>query len=243
MSEKFCLKWNDFQSNVTSAFSLLRTKTNFQDVTLVSDDHKQISAHRVVLVSCSEYFNNVLSQNTHSHPLLCLDGINFSDLNNVLDYIYNGEVNIYQEDLDRFLQVAQKLQLQGLLRTEDQEQENKIEEIDDPAIVEAGIVESTNMHLTRQTQENKIISMNSKDFQSIEELDKYIEQQVIKTDGEYKCYICNKTSKVKTNIKEHVEIMHIFGLSFDCSFCGKTFSSRNALRVHKSRVCNKKELK
>ena len=58
-----------------------------------------------------------------------------------------------------------------------------------------------------------------------------------------KCYICNKASKVRINIKEHVEIMHIFGLSFDCSFCGKTFSSRNALRVHKSRVCNKKELK
>ena len=72
----------------------------------------------MVLVACSEYFNNVLSQNTHSHPLLCMDGINFSELNNVLDYIYNGEVSIYQEDLDRFLQIAQKLQLQGLLSTE-----------------------------------------------------------------------------------------------------------------------------
>ena len=66
MAEKFCLKWNDFNSNVISAFSILRTKTNFQDVTLVSDDHKQIFAHRVVLTACSEYFSDVLSQNTHS---------------------------------------------------------------------------------------------------------------------------------------------------------------------------------
>ena len=94
MVEKYCLKWNDFQSNVISTFSVLRTKSNFQDVSLVSDDHKQLFAHRVVLTACSEYFNDVLSQNTHSHPLLCLDGIKFTELNNVLDYIYNGEVQI-----------------------------------------------------------------------------------------------------------------------------------------------------
>ena len=243
MSEKFCLKWNDFQSNVTSAFSLLRTKTIFQDVTLVSDDHKQISAHRVVLVACSEYFNNVLSQNSHSHPLLCLDGINFSELNNVLDYIYNGEVNINQEDLDRFLQVAQKLEIQGLLNTKEKEMENKIELIDEPTILEAGIVESVNKHLTGKTKERKTISMNSKDFQSIEELDNYIEHQIIKTDGGSKCNICYKTSKQRWNIKEHVEMMHIIGLSFECNFCGKKMSSRNTLRTHKSRICNKKELK
>ena len=76
MTEKFCLKWNDFQSNVTAAFSQLRNITHYQDVTLVSDDFTQVSAHRVVLSACSDYFNRILSQNTHSHPLLCLDGIN-----------------------------------------------------------------------------------------------------------------------------------------------------------------------
>ena len=73
MSEKFSLKWNDIQSHVTSAFSMLRTKADFQHVTFVSDDHKQISAHRVVLTACSRFFNDILRQNTHSHPLLCLD--------------------------------------------------------------------------------------------------------------------------------------------------------------------------
>ena len=63
--------------------------------------HKQIFAHRVVLTASSGYFNDVLSQNSHSHPLLCLDGINFSELNNILDFIYNGELQIYQEDVDR----------------------------------------------------------------------------------------------------------------------------------------------
>ena len=47
MSEKFCLKWNDFQTNVSNTFRKLRTSDNFYDVTLVSDDQQQISAHKV----------------------------------------------------------------------------------------------------------------------------------------------------------------------------------------------------
>ena len=157
-----------------------------------------------------------------------------------LTILINGEVNIHQEDLDRFLQVAQKLQIQGLLGSEKHEQEEKVEVVDEQTTYEAGIVESVNMHLTGQTQDKKIVTMNSSDFQSIEELDVYIEQQIIKTDGGYECNICNKTSNRISNIKVHIEMMHIDGLSFECSFCGKTMSSRKNLRMHKSRVCNKK---
>ena len=103
MSEKFCLKWNDFYSNVTKSFSKLRIEDDFFDVTLVSDDQTQISAHKVVLSSCSEYFRNVLKKNKHPNPLLCLEGISSEELNNILDYAYVGEVQIYQNDIDRFL--------------------------------------------------------------------------------------------------------------------------------------------
>ena len=122
MSEKFCLKWNDFQSNVTRSFCRLRNEDDFCDVTLVSDDKVQVSAHRVVLSTCSEYFKTILKQNKHQHPLLCLEGIDSNEMKNVLDYIYNGEIQIHQEDLDRFLHVAQRLQLEGLI-TEDGKQD------------------------------------------------------------------------------------------------------------------------
>ena len=72
MLEKFSLKWNDFHSNAAKAFSLFRNDDYLHDVTLVSDDQKQISAHKLVLSACSEYFNNVFKQNKHSNPLLCL---------------------------------------------------------------------------------------------------------------------------------------------------------------------------
>ena len=111
MSEKFCLKWNDFHSNVSKSFGMFRNEDYLHDVTLVSDDHHQVSAHKLVLSACSEYFKDIFknNKNPNAHPLLCLSGISSDDLKNIMDYIYNGEVQIFQEDLDRFLSITQRL--------------------------------------------------------------------------------------------------------------------------------------
>ena len=41
-------------------------------------------------------------------------GILTRDLEAVLDFIYHGETNIFQADLERFLAIAEELQLKGL---------------------------------------------------------------------------------------------------------------------------------
>ena len=53
MAEKFNLKWNDFHSNVSKSFGLFRNESYLHDVTLVTDDFKQIQAHKLVLSACS----------------------------------------------------------------------------------------------------------------------------------------------------------------------------------------------
>ena len=98
---------------------VLRQESGLFDVTLVSSDQKQVSSHRLVLSACSEFFKNIFYSNTHSHPLLYLDGVDSAEVNLMLDYVYNGEVKIYQEFLDRFLEIANKFKLYGLLATED----------------------------------------------------------------------------------------------------------------------------
>ena len=109
--EKFCLKWNDFQVNVSNSFSTLRKENNFYDVNLVSDDDQVVSAHKVVLSASSEFFKSVLRKADHSKPMIYLNGVDFKELNNILDYIYEGEVQLYQDDLGNFLGVAQKLKI------------------------------------------------------------------------------------------------------------------------------------
>ena len=95
MVEKFSLKWNDYLPNVTKKFSSLRNEDEFSDVTLVSSDKRQVSAHKVVLSSSSDYFKTILrSNNKNKDIILCLENISHEELNYMLDYVYNGEVKI-----------------------------------------------------------------------------------------------------------------------------------------------------
>jgi len=113
-AEKFCLKWNDFESNISSAFRDLRKERDFFDVTLACDDNGQIDAHKTILSACSPFFRNVLKRNPHQHPLLYLKGVKHKELQAVLDFMYMGEVNVAQEELNSFLAVAEDLRVKGL---------------------------------------------------------------------------------------------------------------------------------
>merc|ERR1719430_3051642 len=115
--EKLCLQWNDFQTNLTSAFRELREDKEFTDVTLACDDGQQVEAHKVVLISSSPFFKNLLERNKHPHPLIYMRGLKSEDLVAMTDFLYNGEANIYQENLESFFAIAEEFQLKGLHRS------------------------------------------------------------------------------------------------------------------------------
>ena len=113
-SEKYCLHWNDFEVNISSAFCDLKNENDFTDVTLACGDH-QIEAHKVILAASSPFFKRILKKNPHSHPLIYLKGIKSSDVEDVLKFIYQGEVSIDAGNLDAFLEVARDLEVKGLV--------------------------------------------------------------------------------------------------------------------------------
>ena len=124
MAEKFSLKSNDFHSNVSKSFGLFRHEDYLQDVTLVGDDHKQVKAQKLVLSTSSDYFREIFKNNNQTNIVLCLQGMDSVSLKHVLDYIYNGEVQLYQENIDKFLEIAQRLKLEGLMNDKQAEDLN-----------------------------------------------------------------------------------------------------------------------
>ena len=259
MAEKFSLKWNDFNSNVSKSFGILRDAEYLHDVTLVSDDHQKISAHKFVLSACSEYFQDIFKNNQHLHPLVCLDNVSSEDLKNVLDYIYNGEAQIYQENLDKFLAVAKRLKLQGLIENIKEKDEMKYTASDSSEnitkkeemldTIESVITDElfsnyyTDYSIKRTQNYERAFTISSNiDMNTVnDKIKEYMEEC---TDGSFKCAVCGKLSvatlprKVqRLNMSRHIEI-HMEGLTYTCPLCPKTARTRKAMFVHKSRYHN-----
>lgn len=112
-TEQFCLRWNDFHKTITSTFSDLRDDDEFLDVTLVCDGDI-VRAHKLVLSACSPLFRIMLKKNSHPQPMIFLRGIRFPDMVAILNFMYHGEVNVNQEDLQNFLAAAEELRIKGL---------------------------------------------------------------------------------------------------------------------------------
>ena len=114
MSKKLFLQWDDFAEDVATSFANLREVSDFTDVTLVCQDGKQFEAHRLILSSSSPVFQSMLKGHRHNHPLVYLRGVRSKDLIAILDFLYCGETNVFQEDLASFLSIAEEFQSKSL---------------------------------------------------------------------------------------------------------------------------------
>ena len=261
-SEKFCLRWNDFQENVNTAFSDLRKDCDFTDVTLASEDSQQIEAHKVILSASSPFFQKLLKRNRHVHPLIYMRGIKSEDLLTLVDFLYYGEADIYQENLDTFLNIAEEFQLKGLNGTEDgergEDEGNPQKKTYNPTVTRTGTnrnsdifeteISSQNNSFTSQTNSEDQICLSTAvalpkyEFSGdMKELDEKIESLMVRGEHMIKqgawnmtAYVCNVCGKEdsKSHLKIHIEGIHLEGISVPCNFCGKTFKSRYSLRQH-----------
>merc|ERR1712008_374779 len=56
-SQHFCLRWNNYQTNLTNVFDQLLQNESFVDVTLTTDETGQsVKCHKVVLSACSPFY-------------------------------------------------------------------------------------------------------------------------------------------------------------------------------------------
>ena len=118
LKEKLCVKWNEnLQERLDRSFGELRDADDFTDVTLACED-ESIKAHKVILSASSPFFNKMLKSIPHPRPLIYMRGVRGEDLVAMVDFIYLGEANILQEQLERFLSLAEELELKGMARSD-----------------------------------------------------------------------------------------------------------------------------
>ena len=233
-SEKLCLQWNDFKESVTSSFRDLREDQEFTDVTLACEDGHQIEAHKVVLASSSPFFRELLKKTKHPHPLIYMRGIRSENLKTIMDFLYFGEANVFQENLDSFLALAEELRLKGLTGGSEAE-EKPVKETPKPkknslkqAMTPLSKSRWASPSLTGSS-DTAVALTKDKLSVDLQDLNEQIRSMITKSDiseGAGKghlatCKVCGKEGSFR-NMPQHVEANHITGFVHSCDICGKT---------------------
>ena len=235
-SEKFCLKWQHFQKNLSTSFGSLRDNGDFTDVTLACVDGQQVEAHKVILAACSPFFQNMLRSNKHPHPLIYMRGVKAEDLVAVIDFMYFGEAMIHQEDMDNFWALAQELNIKGLAS-----------DVEGTTVVEQESKYTPEISILTEEPENEkdevvfdnVIVENITVANDFKDIDDQIRLYLVRTKQKmpnghpvYSRQVCDKKGH-RTSITSHIESYHIEGLAKLCDDCGKSLKSRAVRKLHK----------
>jgi len=244
--EKLFLKWNQFNENVSSAFGDRRKDMEFADVTLACEDGQHVEAHKVILASGSPFFLDILRRIKHPHPLIYMRGIKSESLEAIIEFLYSGEAKVFQEDLDSFLAVAEDFGLKGLSGnkkhdkekhfTKSPKQKVKIESTvqDLSNYTESSLPEETFADETEAVTNTVTADLLNLDEQIKSMMELGESMSLGKTTRTSRiCKLCGKQG-FDMNIRNHIESVHITGVSHPCNICGKMSRSRSALWKHTS---------
>ena len=223
MVEKFSLSWNDFEHYTLDTFRLLQNNEEFTDVTLVCDGENQIKAHKVILSACSPFFRNILLKNPHPNPLVYLSGVKFEDVKALVSFMYCGQTEVSQDDLNSFMKAGLDLGIKGL-------SENL------PFREDMNTLEYPTFDSNKQFKNVK------EDVSSVNEqtLELYTSDTIIDSnesegplpDENYHCENCNYASKYKHNLNKHVKSIHE-GVKYPCSDCDYKATRTDNLKTHR----------
>lgn len=110
------LQWHHHHKALVSLLDVLWEKQELVDVTLAAEG-QYLQVHRIVLCACSSYFKDVLTEKSNSdkHAIVFLKDVFFHDLKALVHYMYKGEVQINEDQLNSFLHTAKSLGIRGLM--------------------------------------------------------------------------------------------------------------------------------
>ena len=243
VSETLCLKWDDFKDGITSSFADLRKGRDLTDVTLACEDGQQVEAHKVILAASSPFFLDLLKKNRHPHPLIYMRGFKSEMLSAMLDFLYFGEANVLEENLDSFLGLADELTLTGLTGT-DRCKEGSAAKIE-PSLKKASLkkekLQQSEKYFGNEylipTEPNTVVALdnNTSNANLDEKIKSMMTTADVRSSDGHKLSTCNICGKEAPSNKmpSHIEAKHITGVSHSCNICGKSSRSREALRKHK----------
>ena len=237
--EKYSLTWHHYSEHLRSIMKELMMTDDFSDVTLVTEDKKQIKANISILSFCSPVFKDILKKEKNSNSIMYLRGIQHSEMESIMQFIYLGEATVYQKKIEEFLSVAKSLEIKELCNAET----NAYDEPEDQP--------SESYPETKAEKFKKHIKisdkMNEQAIQSRQDGDVSVKNECLKTYSDNKTlrrhcqsvnefvkYVCNQCdyqANRQDNLTVHIQSKHE-GVKHPCKQCDQQFSTQSHLIRH-----------
>ena len=216
MEEKYDLKWKTYSDHLVGVFKELGEEGHFADVTLVSDDHVQTKAHKVVLSACSPVLKTLLVNNPHSHPLLYLRGIKQTELQAILKFMYFGETQIFEDRINDFVSVAKDLEVKEISEEQyDDESENVPE-------VESNLQDELKRdNINDEVHDGEQVMKREQTLNTERTLSRprqKSDKSIVNSEGRFNCDECEATFRFRSDVGKHKRSKHE-GKTYYCNEC------------------------
>ena len=259
--EKYNLNWHTYSDHLRNILKEMRSDDSFADVTLVTDDKKQIKAHRNILSASSPVLKDILQINKDMrHPVIYLRGIQHSEMESILEFIYLGQAKFYEERMNELLLVAKNLNISELgkgieVRHSAEVNETTINEETESVIVTEIVKEISSRLCADNATESQLRTQGrgvSKDYNfHCQQCDKAytrneslkIHMQYVHEGIKYVCDQCDNQYGQESDLIQHIQSAHESSLSihirskhedvkYACGQCDQQFTRQNNLNTH-----------
>ena len=229
--EKYNLKWDTYSDHLKGMMKELMTNEDFSDVTLVTEDKKQIRANINILRTCSPVFKEIFTKERYSNQIMYLRGVQYSELESIMQYIYLGEATLYKERMDEFLAIAKSLEIKELciaITEMDEGPQCDMEKLAEKFDVQPPKPDHDN---NQALQKQILLACNQCDYQFTNQynLSRHIQSKHMGV--KYACNQCDYQAKKQSHLTTHIQSIHE-GVRYPCNQCDYQATQKLKLAAH-----------
>ena len=258
LNEHQTIYHEQFSSNISDTLQNLYENKQFSDVTLISEDLKQVAAHKFILSSCSRLFAKILMNLTQPTGVIYLKGLNTREMDYLLQFCYFGQVNVSNNAVDKFVDLMKEFEIWNsdniiIINQSQEEVDQMVKPCKDDSAETIFKEEMEKHEVFEEDRKDKVLQELTKSeaigTENIGDTKTVITNKAKKPhtmkkrnvleDRSLKCDICGYIAKRFCNLQSHKKIVHMGIKNYvplPCDVCGKVLGSKLALLVHKRSI-------
>ena len=230
--EKCNLTWHTYSDHLKSMMKDLMMNDDFSDVTLVTEDKKYLKANMSILSACSPVFKDIFKKERSSRSTMYLRGIQYSEMESIIRFIYLGEATYYEKRMDELLAVSKSLEIKGLCNARaDTKEEPKDEPPNKDPVTSTENFKEQNISHKDIVHEDVKYACDQCDYQTTQQSSLKIHIQSKHKGYRYACDRCDYRAKKQSHLTTHTQSKHE-GVKYACNQCDHQYTDQSSLSRH-----------